>query len=299
MRTLIIAVMIVIGATASLEAREIYVDNVGGDDLHIGTSPAASDPDRGPCRTIARALRLAVKGDTVVLANTGVPYRESITLQGARHSGSPADPWIIEGSGAILEGAEPVIDAAWEFYQGDVFRFKPDRPTFHQLFHDGAPLTRRAVSNAQGELPELEPLEWTLLNSYLYFRVEQDRLPHDYRLTHSARRVGITLYDVRNVVVRNLIVQGFQLDGVNCHDNVYATLAELTCRGNGRSGISVGGASRVRVESCLVGNNGAVQLRTEGYCRVEVVGSDLIDNTAPATIREGGFLSIDGEVIEQ
>jgi len=299
MRTLILAAMIVVGATASLDAREIYVDNVAGDDLHIGFSPTATDPDSGPCRTIARALRLAVKGDRVILANTGVPYRESITLQGAKHSGSPDRPWIIEGNGAILEGADPVIDDAWESYRGDVFRFRPDHLAYHQLFYNGVPLNRRTVSNAQGELPELEPLEWSLSNSYLYFRVEHDRLPHNYRLTHSARRVGITLYDVRNVVVRNLIVQGFYLDGINCHDNVYATLVELNCRGNGRSGISVGGASRVRVESCLVGNNGAAQLRTEGYCRVEVVSSDLIDNTAPATIREGGFLSIDGEVVDR
>lgn len=297
MRIFLLAAMIVVGTT-SLEAREIYVNNVGGDDIHVGGSPQASDPDRGPCRTIARALHLARRGDTVVLANTGVPYQESITLQGAHHSGSPRHPWVIEGNGAILEGADLVPDDAWEFYQGDVFRFRPDHLTYQQLFYNDAPLARRSVSDAQGKLPELEPLEWALLDSTIYFRVEHDRLPHDYQLTHSARRVGITLYDVRNVVVRNLVVQGFQLDGINSHDNVYATLSELNCRGNGRSGISVGGASRVRVESCLLGNNGVVQFRTEGYCRVEVVDSDLIDNTAPALHHGGRFLSIDGETVE-
>ena len=59
--------------------------------------------------------------------------------------------------------------------------------------------------------------------------------------------MGITLYEVRNVVIRDLIVQGFQLDGINAHDGVFdALLKKVTCRGNARSGICVGGASRVR-----------------------------------------------------
>jgi len=89
--------------------------------------------------------------------------------------------------------------------------------------------------------------------------------------------------------VRDLVVQGFQLDGVNAHDGVQgATLAGLNCRGNGRSGISIGGASRVRIESCLVGNNGAAQVRTEGACHAQLVGCDLLDNTAPKIVRDGG-----------
>ena len=70
------------------------------------------------------------------------------------------------------------------------------------------------------------------------------------------------------------------MDGVNAHDGVYrATLTGLNCRGNGRSGISIGGASRVMVESCLVGNNGAAQVRTEGACHARLIGCDLLDNS--------------------
>ena len=33
-----------------------------------------------------KALRIADRGDQIVIANTGQPYREGISLQGARHS---------------------------------------------------------------------------------------------------------------------------------------------------------------------------------------------------------------------
>ena len=95
----------------------------------------------------------------------------------------------------------------------------------------------------------------------MYFRTEPNRLPQSYDLSYTARQVGITLYEVRHVIVRDLVIQGFQLDGVNAHDGVRDTaLVGLNCRGNVRSGISIGGASRVRLDSCLVGNNGAAQL---------------------------------------
>jgi hypothetical protein len=102
------------------------------------------------------------------------------------------------------------------------------------------------------------------------------------------------MYEVRMVVVRDLVIQGFQLDGVNAHDGVFnGTLQGLNCRGNGRSGISVGGASRVRIESCLVGNNGAAQVRTEGYSRTHLVGCDVLDNTAPRIVQDGGSIQED------
>ena len=139
------------------------------------------------------------------------------------------------------------------------------------------------------ELTELQPLEWCLYEQHVYFRVEPNRLPQSYALTFTARQVGITLYEVHHVVVKDLVIQGFQLDGINAHDGVRDTaLVGLNCRGNGRSGISIGGASRVRIDSCLVGNNGAAQVRTEGFSHTQLVGCDLLDNTAPRIVRDGG-----------
>jgi hypothetical protein len=133
-----------------------------------------------------------------------------------------------------------------------------------------------------------------LFRGAVYFRPEDGLLPTEYQLEYAFHPVGLTLYEVRHVVVSNLVIQGYQLDGVNAHDNAFdVTLAGLNCRGNGRSGISVGGASRVAIHSCLAGNNGEAQVRTEGYSQTRIVNSDLIDNTAPALVQEGGEVVVE------
>lgn len=269
-------------ATSS-SARDIFVDNVGGSDLADGSS------DRTACRTIERALRSAEKGDRIVVANTGQPYRESITLQAGRHSGTADRPFTIVGNGAILEGAAPVPEHAWEHAHGNVFRFSPRLKSYQLLFLDGRPANRVKVARSDRDLPELKPREWCLFERQVYFCVEEGRMPQHYDLSYSALAVGITMYEVRNVIISDLVVQGFQLDGVNAHDGVNgATLRGVTCRGNARSGISVGGASRIRIEGCLVGNNGAAQVRTEGQSHTHIADSSLLDNTAPPLVREGG-----------
>jgi hypothetical protein len=73
----------------------------------------------------------------------------------------------------------------------------------------------------------------------------------------------------------------------------------VTSRGNGRSGISIGGSSRAVIEKCVIGDNGEAQIRTEGFCLAEVIDSDIVDNTAPAFAVTGGRLYRDGQRIEE
>lgn len=286
MRLVVIAVLLICIKPCS--GRDVFVNNVGGDDRQNGAAPDARAQGAGPCRTIARALRAAEKGDRIVIANTGVPYRESITLAGSRHSGRTGTPFQIIGNGATIEGAEKVDDDAWEYIKDNIFRFRPGRMSYQLLFLDGRPATQIRVASGQA-LPQLKPLEWCYLDRYVYFCVEQDKLPQYYDLTHSCLPVGITLYRVENVEIQDLVIQGFQLDGINAPDNVFgARILGVTCRGNARSGISVGGASRVSIEACLIGNNGAAQVRTEGYSRTEIGNSDILDATAPKVVQDGG-----------
>lgn len=269
---------------------DFFVNNLTGDDARDGGAPDSQGASGGPLRTITRALQKANRGDRIILAKTDEPYRESVTLQAARHSGIPERPFEIIGSGAILDGTEPVPTASWEHFAGDIFRFRPARSAYVLLYRENRPAKRRQVPQDASQPPPLEPLEWCVFRGRIYFRVEKGRLPQSYELTHTVLQVGITLYEVHDVVIRDLVVQGFQLDGINAHDDVFgATLAGLNCRGNGRSGISVGGASRVQLESSLLGNNGAAQLRTEGASRTEIVDCDLVDDgVVPAVDRQGG-----------
>jgi hypothetical protein len=282
-----------LGLTSSVAARDIFVNNVTGDDLRSGGSPTSHGAASGPVRTIARALRAAEKGDRIMLADTGQPYRASITLHGGRHSGFPSRPFVIQGNGAVLDGSQSVPGDRWEHYQGNVFRFQPVRMTYQQLFLDGQPAQRRRATPGDGQPRSLKPLEWSLFDRYLYFRVEKDKLPHRYQLSHAVLPAGITLYQVRHVVISDLVIQGFQLDGVNAHDGVVdATLVGLTCRVNGRSGFSVGGASRVRVQGCSASGNGAAQVRCEGWSRTEIVNCTLLDDSASPVVREGDYARV-------
>jgi hypothetical protein len=295
MRALFIGFGVWFAFVSSAGARDVFVDNVAGDDRFDGSSPRSMGGN-GPCRTISRALRAAGKGDRVIIANTGEPYFECVTLHGGNNSGYPDQPFVIVGNGATLSGLAPVPEEGWQPYTDKIARFWPYRKAFQQLYRDGLPLSQRNANDA-GPLPELEPLEWCLFRGAVYFRPEDGMLPTDYRLEFAVHPVGLTLYEVRHVVVTGLVIQGYQLDGVNAHDNAFdVALAGLTCRGNGRSGISVGGASRVLIDACLAGNNGAAQVRTEGFCKVTIANTDLIPNTAPALVKEGGDVAVENPV---
>ena len=279
--------------------RDIFVDNIGGDDSFTGVQPR-NMPDRtGPLRTIAKALRLANSGDRIILTNNDEPYRESVSLVGSRHSGYAQIRFTIEGNGAILDGSAPVPPKAWEHYRGAVFRFRPAGQAHQQLFLDERPAIRVVGNPMAGAAPELENLEWCLHRGYIYFCVEPEKLPEDYNLTYAQKTTGITLYHVHDVSIVDLTVQGYQLDGINVFNSgrqVYLT--GVTARGNGRSGVTVGGASNVQMEVCIIGNNGRAQLLTLPLSETQVRNSQLFSNTAPARLDRGGRVYIDGKLIE-
>jgi len=294
-RMLVVLLFALIAISAgTLQARDIYVNNQTGDDRDDGTAPVKIETG-GPCRSIRRSLQLANNGDRIILAATDEPYRESLTLQSGKHSGVANRPFEIVGNGATLDGSHLVPKGVWRHAGDNVYRFRPTRMAYHNLFLDDAPVARQKVN--RGELlPTLDPLEWCLFDRHVYFRPEVGRFPHDYELSHTTLTVGITLYEVRHVVISDLIVQGFQLDGINAHDSVFdTTLVGLTCRGNGRSGIAINGASRVKIAACLIGDNGIAQIHTDGHSHTEIVNCDVLSKSAPGVVRLGGEVLVSNE----
>jgi hypothetical protein len=286
-------------------ARNIYVNNVAGNDGSTGSKPDAAAGEAGPVKTIAKALRLVGPGDRVVLTDAGQPYRESISLVASRHSGSPAEPLVIEGNGAVLDGSAPVPPKAWEYCGGLVYRFRPPRVEFQQLFLKGRPAERVAGDGGRGtgkpgaDLPKLDPLQWCLKGNFIYFAVEGGKAPENYALSFADKQTGITLYSVQCVLIQDLIVQGFQLDGISAFNSARLVhLLRVTCRGNGRSGVTVGGASQVDIESCDLGDNGLAQLLTLPWSETLVRQSQLLSIAAPAWVNRGGKLQIDGKGAE-
>ncbi|MBI1903211.1 MAG: right-handed parallel beta-helix repeat-containing protein [Planctomycetia bacterium] len=270
----------------SVSARDLFVNNNTGDDRWDGSKPAYDGNTAGPIRSIGRALKLSRRGDHIVLAKTDQPYRESITLSGPRHSGGVLSPFEIDGGGATLEGSRSVPARAWEHAQGDYFRFRPSGLGPHQmLFLDGVP-AQRAADAGQKALPMIEPKSWFTRDPFVYFRAEEKKLPDQYALSHAVYDVGITLYGVENVVIHDLVVQGFRIDGVQAADNVRdCILSGLTLRGNGRSGAAVSGSSQLEIAACLVGSNAQAQVVCDGHSRTKLTNCDLVKEGQIPTIQ--------------
>ena len=272
-------------------ARDLFVNNDSGSDSHSGLSATSVGGKQGPVRTIGKALQIAKQGDSIHITNTGVPYQESVSIQNRHNSGLVGKSFRILGNGATLDGRKKISYDQWTAVGNQIYQFKPPRTSFLLLYIDNRPATQVDVPTGASKLPPLEEMQWCLLKRKVYFKPANDRLPDAFDVSYTHAQVGITLVNCQHVVVENLIVQGFQLDGVNVHDNLFgARLLEITSRGNGRSGISVGGASRVQIEACLLGNNGAAQLRTEGHSVTTLKNNDLIDTNpqAPAVVSDGG-----------
>ena len=274
---------------------EFFVNNRTGEDFYDGRSPQPNNAGSGPVRTIARALQLASGSDRITLAKTDEPYRESITLFGSRHSGLAGQPLVIAGNEAVLDGSQPVPPRQWQSVGGSVFRFTPPTPGPQQLFLDGRPAVRVPVG-LDGQMPRLEPRQWCYHEGGILFKVEPTKLPADYNLSYAALPTGVTLYFVQHVAIVDLVVQGFRLDGIqaaNTARNIY--LAGIVARGNGRAGLTVGGASLVEIEACLAGANGAAQLITMPWSETQIRRCRLLGDSADGWVDRGGRVWIDGQ----
>lgn len=251
-------------------ARDLFVNNVTGDDTFSGRLATTTSGGEGPVRSLAKALRLASSGDRIVLANTGQPYHECVALQGNKHSGNGVWPLVIDGQGATLDGSAAVPESSWELVADDVFRFRPRRLAHELVFNGDQRLVRRPAP-AQGAAwsRALGENQWTLTRGYSYVRLPSRTEPQDHALRHTAHPVGITLHRVWHVVIANLRVRGYQLDGISLPDGVRdCQLVNVTCEANGRSGVAVGGTSRVDLVRCQLRGNGAAQLWADGRSQV-------------------------------
>ena len=215
-----IAIAFCLSISTRAMCRDIFVNNLSGDDRRTGEQEESLSALQGPVRSIARALRAAGPSDRIVIANTGEPYRESVTLQGARHSGSEAFPFTIEGNGATLDGTAPVHPGSWRVVADHVSEWTPQHFDFHQLFIAGKLAQFRPIYSPF-MLSELEPQQWTTWNGNVFFRADKDSLPLAYDLSAASLPVGITLYETRNVIVRDLVIRGYRLDAINAHDSVF------------------------------------------------------------------------------
>ncbi len=239
-----------------LFAGVIYVDNLRGNDIFDGTTNNAINQYSGPVRTLQRGLQLMGHGDVLNIANTGRPYYESMELVGGRFSGEPLHPLIIEGNGAELNGSFPVPALAWRKAGKQLWRITPVRKGFYVLIRDDKPLPEVPVPANARQLPAIPEGQWAAWKGSIYFRTSPIEYPEDLNLWIAVRSVGVTLYDVHNVVVRNLKVRQFRIDGFNAHDRAKNVVLEnITAEENGRAGVTAAGTSFLILEKPTIKNN--------------------------------------------
>jgi hypothetical protein len=286
--------------TGKAGARDIFVDNATGDDRHSGSHAGTQIDSGSQVRTIAKALRLARTGDRIILAKTGQPYRESVSLVGIRHSGiPPMFPLTIEGNGATLDGTSPIPDDDWTHYRDNIFRFHPKVLTRAALFSRGRAIQPLPLSPTIEVPPKLKPLQWCLVDGAIYFAVEATKLPPDYKLSYAELPTGITLYQVDHVVIRNLKIRGYRADGISAAVGARNVLLDnVTCTGNGHSGICVGGGAQVSIESCKLSGNAQAQLMTMADSETHILAGDFANDSARGWVDQGGRVYLGGKRVE-
>ncbi|MBC8289872.1 MAG: right-handed parallel beta-helix repeat-containing protein [Planctomycetes bacterium] len=247
-----------LAAVEDAAARTFYVNNRLGSDRFNGVAAEAVNRQTGPVATIGRALKLARSSDIISLADTGIPYYESISLVGVRHSGTAARPFTILGNGASLSGAIRVPETAWQQVGTDLWQLKPYRKGHYQLILDGkaVPEVRPQPDEKWTEVPELPVGSWCAFRGAIHYQAERLIEPESMNFAFAQRTTGITFYGVRNVFVDNLKVEHFRIDGANANDRATdVVLSGVLIVENGRAGLTVAGTSLVAVVGCRIERN--------------------------------------------
>lgn len=244
-------------ATSSI-AEVYYVNNRTGHDRNDGIVDKPLTVVSGPVRSVSRALELADFGDTIVIANTGKPYYDNLTFQGEKNSGAPERPFRVIGNGATLTGAMVVPPGAWKEAARDVWQVVPFRKGHFQLIRDGQalPEVRPAAGETWSTLPELQVDQWCVWHGSIYYRCEPLVEPSVLNMAIARRTCGITVFSAHDIVISDLTIQHFRLDGVNLHDLAsHVELERLTLRENGRAGLAIGGSSTAQITASSVERN--------------------------------------------
>lgn len=262
----------------------IYVDNRLGEDRYDGRSEEPVSEFNGPVRSIERAIQLAAAGDTIQLADGGAIYYGSITLWGAEHSGNGRTPFRIIGNGAVLSGAKPVPQGEWRHLGGDVWRITPVRKAYYQLVLDGQAVPEQECDRSAKELPSIPVGHWCAWRGAVYYQAERAINPNLMNFSLADEEVGITLLDVRNVIISDLTLRHFRLDGINAHDRCdEIVLQNVVSEENGRAGVTVAGTSQVAIFGGGLRENRHHSLLISELGAAAVEGSEVDE---PPTVEE-------------
>ena len=198
----------------AVSGETIYVDSRLGNDALDGSAADTISSVSGPVRTMQRAVQLVRHGDTISITNNGTPYYGSFSLVGDRYSGLPLHPFVIEGNGSVLSGAKPIRADLWQSVATDLWRITPLRKGFYQLILDGEALPEVGVPRGADGVPAILPGEWCVWRGAIYFQTELNERPGEMDLALADEEVGLTLLDVHDVVLRDVVLTPDEMRGL-------------------------------------------------------------------------------------
>ncbi len=287
---------LILATSRATWAEDLYVDNRVGDDIYDGRVERPLDARSGPTRTISRALRYVRPGDTLHIANDGVPYFESLEIVGWRFGGH----FTIEGNGAVVSGAKIVPFTAWKYLGNEYWRFTPRRKTFYQIISGDKALPEHACAPNAAKRPEIPAGTWCAWRGSIYYHVLPGgaQTKDDVPLAFAVEEVGITLLDASHVTIHNLELRHFRLDGVNVHDRCRNVILDnVRLIENGRAGLAVGGSSQVGLKDSTVEGNRVAQILNSEVAQTELLNCKIgpaVFEPDGASIRiTGGHVLVD------
>lgn len=278
LRSRLVIASLLICVACRADAKVIYVDNQSGADRADGLVEKPTNEFSGPVRSLRRALLLARPGDVITIANTGVPYFESVSLVGKRLSGTLDQPLKIVGNGAILSGARAIPDGGWQKAGDNLWKVNPFRKGHFLLVLAGQELTevRPESGGPWRELPPLEVHQWCSFKGQIYYRSAERDEPHNKPFGIAVEECGISVYGTQEVVIEDLTIQHFQLDGIGVPDLAKKIeLRNVKLIQNGRAGLRVSGAAVVTLRAATIEKNGRHSILLQGLGSAEVVDSSL------------------------
>ncbi len=258
----------------SAHATSYRVDGISGSDDNDGVT--------APFRTIGRAVKSLRRSDTLVLTPMPEPYRESLPL---RIGGTATEPFIVEGGGATLSGADPAPADGWRV-AGNIWALDQAREV-RFLFGPDACYEKGASAT------DIGPEQWFWEADVLSFRPTEGRSPSDYSLEMSVRVSGILTSGAGQIIVRDLTCKHFFNDGFNIHGGS-APLWFERIRGvwNGDEGFSAHENCECYVRDGVFSHNQCHGIADIDYARTHYSGITVEDNVLKGIFFIGGFHSV-------
>ncbi|MEZ5384955.1 MAG: hypothetical protein R3F13_05515 [Prosthecobacter sp.] len=232
--------------------RALFVNNETGDDSASGLAADKA------VKTLAKAVSLLLPGDTLHLAVTRQPYRETLRL-GDDFGGVAGRPITIEGHGATITGSDPLRLDGW-VEAGEPGLYKSAK-FINELeeFDDGSKLMRvyfifdgvmqHMGRSSKGARPHfkspqsLQAGEWSYVESEKTFYLKVNGKLADAKIEAPYRRNGVGIRSPKvaltHVVIKDLIVCHVLNDGWNLHgttqDLLLKNIAAYECGDDGIS----------------------------------------------------------------